>query len=182
MRVERSFMCRKDDVARYKNILRVNEPMPLDDGAPAIDGLYIFPEPQEQVRDDGFVEFRVTAYGRSLVQEQVTRGAVYVILQATDRVFNSETGETTTTTTPVPALCETFTIRRVLSASENLENIIPPPAGIQPNVFLFGSTYIPSPVFFLRQFSSTNFGIWTEWTYTYESWTSLGSFTIFGGE
>jgi hypothetical protein len=39
--------------------------MPDDDGAPAIDGLYIFPEPQEAVRDDGFVEFRVTAYGRT---------------------------------------------------------------------------------------------------------------------
>jgi hypothetical protein len=39
--------------------------MPDDDGAPAFDGLYIFPDPQEQVRDDGFVEFRVTAYGRT---------------------------------------------------------------------------------------------------------------------
>jgi hypothetical protein len=156
--------------------------MPFDDGAPAIDGLFIFPEPQEQVRDDGFVEFRVTAYGRSLVQEQVTRGAVYVILQAIDRVVNNETNETTETRTPVPALCETYTIRRVSSTSENLENIITPPAGIQPNVFLFGSRYIPSPVFFLRQFSSTNFGIWTEWTYTYESWTSLGTFTIVGVE
>jgi hypothetical protein len=39
--------------------------MPFDNGAPAIDGLYIFPEPQEIVRDDGFVEFRVTAYGRT---------------------------------------------------------------------------------------------------------------------
>jgi len=58
-------MCRKDDAARYRNILRANEPMPFDDGAPAIDGLFIFPEPQEQVRNDGFVEFRVTAYGRT---------------------------------------------------------------------------------------------------------------------
>jgi len=65
VRVERSFACRKADVARYRNILRVNEPMPYDDGAPTIDGLFIFPEPQEQVRDDGFVEFRVTAYGRT---------------------------------------------------------------------------------------------------------------------
>ena len=39
--------------------------MPLDDGAPAIDGLFIFPDPSEVVRDDGFVEFRVTAYGRT---------------------------------------------------------------------------------------------------------------------
>jgi hypothetical protein len=43
----------------------VGNPLPDDDGAPAIDGIYIFPEPQEQSRDDGFVEFRVTAYGRT---------------------------------------------------------------------------------------------------------------------
>lgn len=65
VRVERSFVCRKDQVAKYRNTIKVNEPMPFDDGAPAIDGLYIFPEPQEVVRDDGFVEFRVTAYGRT---------------------------------------------------------------------------------------------------------------------
>lgn len=65
VRVERSFVCRKDQVAKFRNTIRVNELMPLDNGAPAIDGLYIFPEPQEIVRDDGFVEFRVTAYGRT---------------------------------------------------------------------------------------------------------------------
>lgn len=65
VRVERSFVCRKDRVARFRNAIKVNEPMPFDDGAPAIDGIYIFPEPQEVVRDDGFVEFRVTAYGRT---------------------------------------------------------------------------------------------------------------------
>jgi hypothetical protein len=65
VRVERSFVCRKADVAKNRNTIRVNERMPMDDGAPAFDGLFIFPEPQEQVRDDGFVEFRVTAYGRT---------------------------------------------------------------------------------------------------------------------
>jgi hypothetical protein len=39
--------------------------LPDDEGTPAIDGLYIFPEPQEMARDDGFYEFRVTAYGRA---------------------------------------------------------------------------------------------------------------------
>jgi len=65
VRVERSFVCRKADVAKNRNTIRVNERMPMDDGAPAFDGLFIFPEPQEIVRDDGFVEFRVTAYGRT---------------------------------------------------------------------------------------------------------------------
>lgn len=65
VRVERSFACRKFDAAYYRSRLNVGDPMPDDDGAPAIDGLYIFPEPQEIARDDGFVEFRVTAYGRT---------------------------------------------------------------------------------------------------------------------
>jgi hypothetical protein len=82
VRVERSFMCRKADVARYRNTFRANEPMPFDDGAPSIDGLFIFPEPQEQVRDDGFVEFRVTAYGRTnisgLIEKSYARGGFYV--------------------------------------------------------------------------------------------------------
>ena len=65
VRVERSFVCRKADVATYRKQIKVGDKMPNDDGAPAIDGLYIFPDPQENTRDDGFVEFRVTAYGRT---------------------------------------------------------------------------------------------------------------------
>lgn len=65
VRVERSFVCRKSQVTTYRRTIKVGEKMPLDDGAPAIDGLYIFPDPSEVVRDDGFVEFRVTAYGRT---------------------------------------------------------------------------------------------------------------------
>jgi len=78
VRVERSFVCRKADVAKNRNTIRVNERMPMDDGAPAFDGLYIFPEPQEIVRDDGFVEFRVTAYGRTsatgIIEKRFERG------------------------------------------------------------------------------------------------------------
>jgi hypothetical protein len=91
VRVERSFMCRKADVARYRNTLRMNEPMPFDDGAPAIDGLFIFPEPQEQVRDDGFVEFRVTAYGRTnltgLTENSFIRGSFYYSSEELDGSF-----------------------------------------------------------------------------------------------
>lgn len=65
VRVDRTYLCRRGDEARYRSQLAVGNPLPDDDGAPAIDGLYIFPGPQEQSRDDGFVEFRVTAYGRT---------------------------------------------------------------------------------------------------------------------
>lgn len=73
VRVERSFVCRKTDVATYRQQIKVGDEMPLDDGAPAIDGLYIFPDPQEVLRPDGFAEFRVTAYGRSNTTGQRVR-------------------------------------------------------------------------------------------------------------
>lgn len=75
VRVERSFVCRKAQAATYRRAIKVGEKMPLDDGAPAIDGLYIFPDPSEVVRDDGFVEFRVTAYGRTNKTGQQTAQA-----------------------------------------------------------------------------------------------------------
>ena len=81
VRVERSYVCRKDEVAKFRNTIRVNELMPFDNGTPAFDGLYIFPEPQEIVRDDGFVEFRVTAYGRiseksSFITQSLVKGTI----------------------------------------------------------------------------------------------------------
>ena len=70
VRVERSFVCRKADVAKTRLTFKVGNRMPKDDGKPAIDGLFIFPDAQEMVRQDGFVEFRVTAYGRTNVSGQ----------------------------------------------------------------------------------------------------------------
>ena len=65
VRVERSFACRRGQETNFRSLFAQGKTMPLDDGKPAIDGLYIFPDPQETTRDDGFVEFRVTAYGRT---------------------------------------------------------------------------------------------------------------------
>jgi hypothetical protein len=65
VRVDRVYACRKALADRFRRDLAVGNPLPLDPGTPAIDGLYIFPEPQENVRGDGFSEFRVSAYGRT---------------------------------------------------------------------------------------------------------------------
>jgi len=73
VRVERSFACRKAQGSAYRGALKVGNLMPTDNGAPAVDGIYIFPEPQEISRDDGFVEFRVSAYGRANFTGQCTR-------------------------------------------------------------------------------------------------------------
>jgi hypothetical protein len=70
VRVERRYMCRSGDEARYRAELAAGNTLPNDDGSPSIDGLYIFPDPQEQRREDGFIEFRVTAYGRTNVTGQ----------------------------------------------------------------------------------------------------------------
>lgn len=65
VRVEQSFVCRKSQAATYRSRLKAGEKMPISDSAPAIDGLYIFPDAAQAPRDDGFFEFRVTAYGRT---------------------------------------------------------------------------------------------------------------------
>jgi hypothetical protein len=65
VRIDRVYACRKTLADRFRRDLAVGNPLPFDDGAPAIDGAFIFPDPQEVVRDDGFAEFRVSAYGRT---------------------------------------------------------------------------------------------------------------------
>jgi hypothetical protein len=143
VRVERSFMCRKADVARYRNILRVNEPMPFDNGAPAIDGLFIFPEPQEQVRDDGFVEFRVTAYGRTTIPSGVQEGqetgggnlnieesavkGSYISTTVTRA--GAGTGPIERTSINQPSINGLFIVRAVVPASESVANSL-----VRPNV------------------------------------------------
>jgi hypothetical protein len=75
VRVEQSFVCRNANAATYRNQLKAGAKMPNDD-APAIDGLYIFPDTAEVARDDGFSEFRVTAYGRTNKTGQRIRGPI----------------------------------------------------------------------------------------------------------
>lgn len=65
VRVERSFVCRKADAAKFRKQIIRGEKMPQDTGDVAVDDLFIFPDPSEVARDDGFSEFRVTAYGRT---------------------------------------------------------------------------------------------------------------------
>jgi hypothetical protein len=193
VRVERSFMCRKGDVARYRNILRVNEPMPFNDGAPAIDGLFIFPEPQEQVRDDGFVEFRVTAYGRTSTQQSaaIERGSELGVFSRTDLRLDP------ISTVSIPAINETYTLKFVISSDQPIETILTPPEIDNPTVLLspFTTPVVPGIIqtgtqlredssgnvtFFLvytqtivqvilDSYSSTSFGRWLEVVIVYKA-------------
>lgn len=65
VRVDRTYAVRADRANTVRREFAVGNILPYDDGTPAIDGLYIFPEPQETQRDDGFVEFKVSGYGRT---------------------------------------------------------------------------------------------------------------------
>jgi len=180
VRVERSFMCRKGDVARYRNILRVNEPMPFDDGAPAIDGLYIFPEVQEQVRDDGFVEFRVTAYGRSTIEPYVqvfsVSGQLIVAVSTTEIVpspFGGFEDQVTVTFETAPSVNDMLQCKIVLPASTTRIAFNAPPSGYIPSGEPLPGVPINGQIeplrFYLSNLSSVNFGLWSEWSYSYNS-------------
>lgn len=64
-RVDRVYVCASSAAATHRQTLSIGAELPDDDSAPAVDGLYIFPAPQESKRGDGFTEFRVSAYGRN---------------------------------------------------------------------------------------------------------------------
>ena len=71
-RVDRVYTCASANAATHRDTLRIGQTMPDDDGTPAVDGLYIFPVPQESEKGDGFTEFQVSAYGRTETGAQVT--------------------------------------------------------------------------------------------------------------
>ena len=167
VRVERSFVCRKADVARYRNILRVNEPMPFDDGAPAFDGLFIFPDPQEQVRDDGFVELRVTAYGRTGLVPFVERGSALGTILVTRAITVNDAD--VFLEREIPSINETFTTRQVVPQGLGLGSVLPPAVADPKVISLLGQALDGSPRLNLVQYSSTNFGLWAEIVFTHEA-------------
>jgi hypothetical protein len=65
VRVDRSYVIRKDRSASARERFALGNELPLDNGYPAIDGAYIYPNVQENQRDDGFYEFSASAYGRT---------------------------------------------------------------------------------------------------------------------
>jgi hypothetical protein len=109
VRVERSYVCRKADAGQNRSKFQVGDLLPNDDGAPAIDGIYIFPAAQETVRDDGFVEFRVSAYGRTNTTGNMDRQGQFEGLD----VFNF--------------LYENYIFTKVLPTNVSLSQIFEPP-------------------------------------------------------
>lgn len=181
VRVERSFICRKDMTSKHRTTLAVNQPMPLDDGSPCIDGIYIFPEAQEILRDDGFTEFRVTGYGRvaEFRAENFERSSVQSSYQ--QFTFEATQTETITTNQMVPSINEIYIVRGVLPQSSPSSDALIFPNIESPGVFPVGgavslkSGEISSGGTLTRtfveinldSFTSVNFGQWSEYTVTY---------------
>lgn len=64
-RVDQKYVCTTANAATHRATLAIGNDMPDGNDAPAIDGLKIYPAPQEIERGDGFTEFIVSAYGRT---------------------------------------------------------------------------------------------------------------------
>jgi hypothetical protein len=73
VRIERSYFCRKEYTILYGRDLQIGTFLPGNDDSPAIDGAFIFPEPTIQEREDGFAEFKVSAYGRTNTTGRINR-------------------------------------------------------------------------------------------------------------
>lgn len=78
-RVDQTYACPSSYAATHRATLAIGSAPPDSNTAPAIDGLYIFPAPEEIQKPDGFTEFRVSAYGRTAT------GAQNVFLQQEDK-------------------------------------------------------------------------------------------------
>jgi hypothetical protein len=61
--VQQSYMIRKVDEEIYRNEFASGSTLDLI--SPAVDGLYVFPEPQWRDGGNGFMEIAISAYGRS---------------------------------------------------------------------------------------------------------------------
>jgi len=168
VRVERSYVCRKADAARNRSKFEVGDFLPNDSGAPAIDGLYIFPAAQETVRDDGFVEFMVSAYGRIN-----TTGSEKIEDEYKDDTL-SVSGLQVGFITKTKILTQEF----VIFQSEN----VPPTTNKIPNkpviVFGIGGELALSQRRYqtaIRSYSSRNFGTVSEVTLVYAPFLLLSA-------
>jgi hypothetical protein len=198
VRIERSFVCKKSQVAKYRNTLKVNQPMPFDNGAPAIDGIYIFPEPQEVVRDDGFVEFRVTAYGRSniFLQTNIERSSIKTTYPET--IVRYIDGVSSVFNYNVASINDVYTVRGVLPSSASPEIILTAPTIENPLVIdlrtntplVPGTIYYSNSVttidglilyrqkttsisLYLDTYTSTNFGQFSEYIVIWKTFASV---------
>jgi hypothetical protein len=76
IRVDQTFICSTPNIATHRANLKIKEDFP-GGSEPAIDGLYIYPEVQENRRGDGFSELIASGYGRTADTLQNIRKQVF---------------------------------------------------------------------------------------------------------
>lgn len=81
VRVDQTFICSTPNIATHRANLKIKEDFP-GGSEPAIDGLYIYPEVQENRRGDGFSELIASGYGRTAdtlqnIRKQVFTGTLF---------------------------------------------------------------------------------------------------------
>jgi|LauGreDrversion4_2_1035121.scaffolds.fasta_scaffold195150_3 hypothetical protein len=64
VRVDQTYLGLTSKATTHRATLAIGNDMPDSDSSPCMDGLKIFPAPQERRREDGFTEYLVSAYGR----------------------------------------------------------------------------------------------------------------------
>jgi hypothetical protein len=157
VRVEQTFICPKTDAATHRAALAVGSDMP-GGSTPAIDGLYIYPAPQEKIRSDGFTEFIVSAYGRTNTTGTETLEWNVFSLSGTDSAKNIQ----------VTGIYKNRTKRVQLVLNES-----------QLGTLSFDESLATTPVLIdgfnilnirwtrgVASYQSTNFGVFTEVTYS----------------
>ena len=115
VRVDRTYACRTERASAFRQQFAVGTILPFDDGTPAIDGLYIFPDAQETQKEDGFTEFKVSAYGRTNTEgysrREFLQGSATIAITtesvafaATETVLNEQIVQTFVTLSESPFL------------------------------------------------------------------------------
>jgi hypothetical protein len=125
---------------------------------PAIDGLYIYPAPQEKTRSDGFTEFIVSAYGRINRTGTETLQWNVFSLSGTDTANNIQ----------VTGIYKNRTKRvEIVFDESEIEDLSFDESKVTTPVLIDGFNILK--ILWTRgvqSYQSTNFGVFTEVTYT----------------
>ena len=160
--VQRSAMCRATDNKRSE--LAVGNAMPAEN-TPTMDGLYIFPEPQES-RDAPFTTYQVSAYGRSSDRVVETVEQTVLLGRSYEQVVDSVTYEF------YALILGKKVTQKGVCASGDTDIITSPEAShiITGTVIYGGTTYEVSTIgiYNLVNQSRTNYGLWDEYVTTWE--------------
>jgi hypothetical protein len=144
LKVTRSYACLPSEVGSVQTVLgggasvlsvrdqlKAGNVLP-DKGAQTSDAvggpIIIFPDPTELKRDDGMIEFRVTAYGRSTLNFNITQSDVRGTYFET---FRNEAANVPFSFSVRPALNRQYIVRGVLQTSQGLDVATSIPSELQ---------------------------------------------------